>query len=660
MTAMTTSAVALCLALGVPALSVLRAQDTETGQTIFQQRCAVCHGADANGGEFAASVVTRIPSLNDQAIAALLKSGIPDRGMPAFQLSAAETSGLIAYLRTLRPPRRARPGLPSLKIQTTDGRTLEGLAVNQALDDLQLRTADQHVLLFRKDGDRYRQVTSQTDWPMYDGTYSGNRYTTVAQVNKSNVSQLAPKWIFTFADTSPLETTPIVVGGILYVTSANQCYALDAGSGREIWHFHEARTQGLVGNAAGGINRGAAVAGDRLFMATDHAHLLALNRFTGELLWETEMADWRENYSATAAPLTIGNLVISGIAGGDAGARGFVAAYAQDTGKLVWRFWTAPSPGDPAAKTWAGKAIEHPASVTWMSGTYDPKLDTLYWATGNPGSDLNGDVRQGDNLYSCSVVALNAKTGELRWYYQFTPHDQWDWDAQEPLVLLDTNWHGEPRQLLIQANRNGFFYVLDRTNGKLLAATPFVKKLTWAKEIGPDGRPVLNPNIAPTPAGTIVCPSLIGATNWWSTSFNPATGYYYVQTLESCGRYTKRDDDWQSGRVYMGGTSGFAPGDTPQKVLRAIDIQTGKAAWELPQFGTGSTRGGTLATSTGLVFFCEDSGAFMAADASTGKPLWHFETSQTLRASPMTYVFDGRQYFALASGPNVIAFGLNQ
>ncbi|HXT30816.1 MAG TPA: PQQ-binding-like beta-propeller repeat protein, partial [Vicinamibacterales bacterium] len=250
------------------------------------------------------------------------------------------------------------------------------------------------------------------------------------------------------------------------------------------------------------------------------------------------------------------------------------------------------------------------------------------------------------------------RTGRLKWYYQFTPHDLWDWDGQAPLALIDAPWNGQPRKLVVQANRNGFFYVLDRTNGTLLLGRPFAEKLTWAEGIGADGRPILRPGQEPSAAGTRVCPSLIGATNWWSTSYLPQTGLYYVQTLESCGIFTKRDDEWTAGRVYMGGGTSNAPDVRPQKILRAIDIRDGHATWALPQIGDGSTRSGTLATVTGLVFFGEDSGAVMAVDAASGKPLWHFQTSQTLRASPMTYSFDGRQLVAIAAGPNVIAFAL--
>ena len=373
------------------------------------------------------------------------------------------------------------------------------------------------------------------------------------------------------------------------------------------------------------------------------------------------MADWHANYFATSAPLVAGSLVVAGVGGGEHGARGFVAAFDQATGKEAWRFWTIPKPGEPGSETWKGGGIEHGGAPTWFTGTYDAELDTVYWPSGNPSAEYNGDDRAGDNLYSDCILALDAKTGKLKWYYQTTPHDLWDWDAAETPIVLDAVWHGEPRKLLLQANRNGFFYVFDRAAGKLLLAKPFVRELTWAKGIGADGRPIRNPNQEPTAAGTRVCPSQDGATNWFSPSYNPATGLLYAQTFEKCSVYSKRaNGEWRPGREYLGGTQRIAPDGQRERILRAIDIQTGDVKWELPQPGPAMSWGGTLTTATGLVIFGEESGSLMAADAATGKPLWSFPTNQLWKASPMTYEFDGRQYIAAAAGPSIIAFGLPQ
>jgi len=644
----------LCFLL---AAGLISAQAPDAGRTQFDSHCSVCHGARGNGGELGPAIVERLTHYSDAELGTLIHEGLPNSGMPANNLTAPDTRSLVAFLRALKPGEDGA-ALARAKVTMTDGRTLEGLVLNQSSQDMQLLTADQHVHLLRKEGAAYRAVTSQTDWPTYHGQLGGNRYSTLEQIDKSNVARLAPKWVFTLLNTSRLQVTPIVVDGIMYVTSANECYALDAGSGRQVWHYQRPRTRNLVGNAAGGINRGAAVSGDRVFMVTDHAHVIALNRFTGRLLWETTMADWHLNYNATSAPLAINGLVISGISGGDEGARGFVAAFDQATGKEAWRFWTVPKRGEPGSETWKGSDIDHPSVATWLTGTYDPQLDTLYWPTGNPGPDLNGDERGGDNLYASSIVALNPKTGQMKWYFQFTPHNVWDWDAEQPPVLVDTTWNGQPRKLLLHANRNGFLYVLDRTDGKLLLAKPFVKKLTWARGIDGNGRPEMLPNQEPTTPGNQICPSLEGASNWFSASFNPATRLYYVQTLEKCDTYTKSAEPWKAGSGYFGGSFEQAPGDAPQKILRAINIETGAIAWELPQTGPANSWGGTLSTASGLVFFGEDSGALMAVDASSGKPLWQFQANQIWKASPMTYMFDGKQYVAVASGSSILSFAL--
>jgi len=650
----------LVLCLGAVSISFSQpsTQPALPGQKQYDNNCSVCHGGDGNGGELAPAIAARIANRSDTELEQIIRTGFPTQGMPAFNLGAAEMDSLLSFLRTLRPPRRGNAPQRK-KIQTADGNTLEGLVLGESSKDMALQTDDHVIHLLRTDGDgRYRAATSQADWSTYNGQENGNRYTALTQITPANVAKMAPRWIFTMPNVSRLETTPVVVDGVMYVTSANECYALDAGTGRELWHFQRPKTRGLVGNAAAGFNRGVAVAGSRVFMVTDNAHLLALNRNTGAIVWEAEMADWHRNYNATSAPLVVGNMVLSGTAGGEQGVRGFLAAFDQATGKEIWRFWTVPMPGEPGSETWKGKDINHPSAVTWLTGSYDPQLDTVYWPTGNPGPDYNDDERGGDNLYSCSMLALDAKTGKLKWYYQFTPHDVWDWDATETPVLVEANWQGQPRKLLIQANRNGFFYVLDRVDGKLLLAQPFVKTVNWASGIGKDGRPILKGNLQSDTKGTEVCPAQDGATNWFSTSYNPSLGLFYVQTTEGCSIVTKRPAEWEAGRGFQGGNARTAPDVSRVKVLRAIDIRTGKFAWELPQVGAGISWGGTLATASGLVFFGEDSGMLEAVEAATGKPLWQFQTNQLWKASPMTYMVDGKQFVGVASGQNVIAFAL--
>lgn len=549
---------------------------------------------------------------------------------------------------------------------TTNGQTISGRVLNEGATDVQMRDAQGKIRLLRKENNgRVRVVTSQTDWPTYNGANGGNRYSTLTQINKGNVSKLAMQWMFPLGNVNQVENTPLVVDGVMYISSANQVWALDAGSGRQIWTYRRNRTQGIAGNAAIGFNRGVAQLGDRVFLMTDNARLLALSKANGELLWETTMADSKENYNGTSAPLIAGGLVISGTAGGDEGVRGFVAAYDPQTGKEVWRFWTVPKPGqlgaEEVANTWQGANSDHRSGATWMTGTYDDSTGMVYWPVGNPGPDYDGADRLGDNLYTDCVIALDAKTGQLKWYYQFTPHDVHDWDAQEPPVLIDANWQGQPRKLLIQANRNGFFYVLDRTNGKLLLGKQFLKNLNWASGIGADGKPVLKELPKTADGNTYVCPGFQGGANWFSTSYNPGTGLYYFNALERCNVFSITKGEWQAGRGFMGGAARPAPGETFQKFLRGIDIQTGEVKVDVPQVSRELTAsGGVISTASGLVFYAENSGSLIAADASNGKTLWQFPTNQVWKASPMMYQFDGKQYIAIAAGNSILTFALQE
>ncbi len=646
-----------CLAL----ISVMAfGQDAASvGRKTFENRCSGCHGADGNGGELGPAIARRLTNLSDAQVKTTVLEGLPTRGMPAFSnIGDADMPQLIAFLRTLRPRRMGFQPYPA-KITLITGKALDGTVLAESFEDTQLKTADDHLhLLRRMDGGKFREVTSEVDWTTYNGDIGGNRFTKLTQINKTNVKRVAPRWIFNMPGANGLEVTPIVANGVMYVTNANECFALDAGTGRMIWRFQRARTRGLVGNAAGGMNRGVALAGDNIYMVTDDAHLLALNRADGSVVWETEMADWHKNYNATSAPLVVGNLVISGTAGGEEGARGFIAAFDRATGKEAWRFWTVPLPAEPGSETWKGKGIEHGGAVAWFTGVYGAETDTVFWQTGNPGKDYDGDDRMGDDLYSDCILALDAKTGKLKWHYQTTPHDLWDWDTTETPLVIDANWQGQPRKLLVQGNRNGFFYVFDRTNGKLLLAKQFIKELTWAKGIGPDGRPIMVAGQEPSAKGTRVCPSQDGATNWYSPSYNPATGLFYMQTNEKCSVYLKRPDDFAYGRAFLGGAQRVDASPKPERILRALDLQTGAVKWEIPEVGNAGSWGGTLATATGLVFFGEDSGAFVAADAVTGKTLWTFEANANWKGSPMVYQFDGKEMIGVAAGGSIMAFGL--
>jgi alcohol dehydrogenase (cytochrome c) len=636
------------------------------GRQAFLGRCTNCHGTDGNGGEHGPSILAQIQSHTDPELRIIVHDGVPARGMPSFStIPDPEMTALMAFLRTLVTPAGGRGGRGGgrgfqarLNLQV-DGKPMEGLAVSQTGLAVDLRTADGTLHLLRKStGDIWHEVTSQSDWPNYNGQFNGSRYSTLNQIDKTNVKRLAPAWVFAVPNSGRMQGTPIVAGGIMYVPSTNTVNALDAGSGARLWTFTRPPTQGLQGNARSlGNNRGMSVVGDKLFMQSDNAHLLALNRFDGRVLWETEMADWHQNYNTTGSVLAIENLIVAGTAGGEEGVRGFVAAYDQQTGKEVWHRWTIPAKGEKGSETWDGEDILHGGGPTWMTGSYDPESKTVFWGTGNAGPDFNGDKRKGDNLYTCSILAIDLATGKLKWHFQTTPHDEWDWDAAEPLAIVDADWQGQPRKLLVQANRNGFLYVLDRTNGKMLLAKPLVKKLTWAKEIGPDGHPVMNPNNAPTAEGNLICPAVEGAANFFATSYNPLTHLYYVNTLERCAVYTKRATaEWTAGRGYQGGGGRRVDDEKAQKFLRAFDIQTGKVVWELPEAGQGDSWGGVLSTAGGVVIFGDDAGAVSAADASTGKQLWTYPIPELLHTSPMTYMFDHKQYIGMAVGGVVYSF----
>ncbi len=630
----------------------------EAGRAVFEKTCAKCHGGDGKGGEMGPNIQSRLGSRSDAEMTRFIRNGSPNGAMPGVNVSDQDISPLLRYLRYLQRNAGTQPQV-RLSAKLTTGAAIEGFIVNEGFNDVQLRGLDGSIHLLRRAGSRFRELTSERNWPGYDGDPRGNRYTPMTQIDRTNVNRLGPRWVFNIPNGGYLQGTPVVVGGIMYVTIANECWALDAGTGRQIWHFKRNTTRGPTDASGGSTNRGAAVAGSRVFMDTDEAHLIALDRFTGALLWETTLADWKQNYFTTSAPQVAGNLILSGVAGGEHGSRGFVAAFEQNSGKEVWRFWTVPLKGQPGSETWQGSDIDHGGASPWFTGTYDPELDVVYWPTGNPSKEYNGDQRLGDNLYANCVLALDRKTGKLKWHYQFTPHDLWDWDATQTSVLIDANWQGQPRKLMLHADRNGFFYVFDRTDGKLLLAKAFLRNITWAKGIGANGRPILNPGNEPTKEGIRVCPSQDGATNWFSPSYSPATGLYYFQTFEKCSIYTKREgDEWEAGKSYLGGTQRTGPDPKPQRVLKAVDIHTGAVKWEVAQPGPAQSWGGTLATASGLVIVGEESGALMAVDALNGKPLWSFQTNATWKASPMTYMFDGKQHIAVAAGPNILSFAL--
>ena len=494
------------------------------------------------------------------------------------------------------------------------------------------------------------------NWLTYSGDFTSRRFSLLNQIHTGNVDSLVSKWVYSVKDAQYIETTPLVVNGVMYITNSNEVFALDAQTGRTLWHFKYTKSK------AEGANRGVAVLGERVFFVSSNVHLIALHAKTGALLWDTPYGDLEKypQMSASLAPLAINGKVIVGVSGGEWGIRGYVAAMDAVSGKELWRFYTIPGPGEPGFESWGGHPIEISGGPTWMSGSFDAEQNLVIWTVGNPGPDFNGEMRPGDNLYTDSVVALDAETGKLKWYYQFTPHDTHDWDAQEFPVLIDTVFQGQPRKLLVQANRNGFFYVLDRTNGKMLLAKPFVKKLNWAKGIRPDGRPEVVPDMDPTPDGKKVCPGVKGATNWFSPSYNPDLGLLFVMAIEQCDIYYSSARAYVKGEAYDGTAADSIPSEPGQFFLRAIDVQTGEIRWEVPMTikDTMESWPGTLATAGGLVFYADNEGYLCAVDARTGRQLWHFNMGQRVVASPMTYSVDGKQYIAIATATQIFSFGL--
>lgn len=574
-------------------------------QQLFAAQCASCHGDDARGTAKAPGLAMN-PRVAEQSAAQLLaylERGNPAAGMPSFaNLPAADLSSLVKYLRRINADTILIPVNPSENTRKVNW-----------------------------------SAPQPGDWLTYNGNYSANRYSPLDQIRTSNVASLKLKWIFPVPYFG-LEVTPLAADGVLYVTGPNQVFALDALTGNALWQYSRPPSPGMVGDARLGTNRGVAILRDKVFFITDNAHLLALDRATGKLRWETPMAPpmpsgERHHYGGTSAPLVVNDLVITGVAGADEGIRGFIAAYKADTGALVWRRWTVPRRDEPGIETWQGTEPLTGGGSTWLTGSYDASSGTLYWATGNPWPDGDDRDRPGDNLYTNCVLALDARTGDLKWHYQFTPHDLKDRDATEPNVLVDTVYKGRPSKLLLHADRNGFFYVLDRTRGNLLLAKPFLRRVDWAKSIAPDGRPVVT-----DPRG---CPS--DAANWDSTAFSPETRLYYVLALEEC----------------VGKPTGY-PDQTGQRFLRALNIETGEIVWEVPQPGPAraKTWTGVLATAGGLVFYGQPNGGFAAVDQRNGKTLWQFPTNVRMKASPMTFTAGGRQYVAVAAGPNILCFGL--
>ncbi len=494
------------------------------------------------------------------------------------------------------------------------------------------------------------------NWLTYSGGYSGWRYSALDQINISTASRLGLQWVFQVADVGQFETSPIVVDGILYGTGQdNRAFALDAQTGRPIWRYHR-KLPAQLETCCGRVNRGFAILGDKLFMATLDAHVIALDTKTGNLIWDVTAADYTHGYTFTLAPLVVKNEVIVGVSGGEYGIRGFIDAYDAVTGRRLWRFDTVPGPKQQGHETWAGDSWKTGGAPAWLTGTYDPDLNLIFWPTGNPAPVMYGADRNGDNLYSSSLLALDADTGKLKWYFQFTPHDVHDYDANQIPVLVDADWDGHLRKLLIQANRNGFLYVLDRTNGRFLSGKAF-GNVTWASGIGPDGRPILNRAAVPKATAISVCPGAMGLTNWFSPSYNPGTRLLYVATSTECDIFTGAPQQYRVGHDFVGSTDFADPVERPRGALKALDPFSGTEKWQFKYFS--APNGGALSTAGGVVFAGDSDGNFIALDAQSGHDLWHVQVGAAIYSAAVTYQQNGKQYVVIPAGSALFAFAVD-
>lgn len=494
------------------------------------------------------------------------------------------------------------------------------------------------------------------DWLHYNGSYDTTRHSDLNQITIANVDRVVSKWVFHVPGGGGLQSVPIVVNGVMYITQPNEVYALDGHSGRLIWQY-----QHILSHPPDreGPNRGVAVYEDKVYFTTTDALLLALDASSGNLLWQSRIAETSEGYHSPAAPLLAKGHVLVGDTYGDRGLNGSLVALDANTGKELWRFHTIPQAGETGVETWGQDSWKHGGGATWLTGSYDPDLNLLYWGIGNPSPDFNGDVRPGDNLYSDSIVAIDLDTGKLRWHFQFTPHDVMDWDGSELPVLVNAPYNGKMRKLMVQADRNGFYYVLDRETGEFLHGNAFATQLNWATGLTPQGRPIRVAGVEPTLTGAKVCPSSIGATNWMSPTYDPQTGLFYFVTLESCGIATKNTEKFRPGGFqYRSGGDVFIRDETWRVYVRALELTTGKEVWKRERVGSGGLGGGLLSTTGGVIFSGEVNGEFVALDPKTGESVWHFNTGQTINAQPITYMADGRQYVAIAAGSDIFGFTL--
>ena len=615
-------AVLLCVLTALPAAAGSPEESQDRGQQLFNEHCALCHGAFAEGGSGPDLTNPRWHAeRTGEEIERIIGDGVPGMSMPGFaaRIDPEGRSAIAGHLRSLSK------------------KAIQPTTETEAPD---VQVSPERLLRAAQEAD---------NWLMYARDYGPTRFSPLGGINQSNVKNLVPVWSFQTGTPGGLTGMPLVVDGVIYLTTSwNHIFAIDARTGAELWHYQRRLpdADGLS-YCCGPANRGVSIWNGLLYTATLDAHLVAIEAKTGRVRWDVELGKAEDNLNAKQPPLVVGDKLFIGIAGGDQPSRGFIDAYEAKTGKRLWRFYTVPGEGEPGAETWPGDTWKRGGAAPWMHGSYDPELNLIYWGVGQPWPVYDGDAREGDNLYSNSVVALDPETGKLRWHYQYTPHGLWDYDGVTENIPVEIEHEGRRRKAIIHADRNGYFYAIDRTNGEFLFAKAFAR-VTWATGFTPEGRPIVNPGAIPTYEGVEVCPGAAGGKQWTGMAYSPLTRLAYLPVIENCAEFFNYGVKAKAeGRPP--GPDGFRylAGKAYGKVV-AIDVNSGEAAWEVKTRSPMSA--GVLATAGGLIFTGDAEGNLLAYDADRGELLWSYQTGSGIRSGPVAYRLDGVEYIAIASG----------
>jgi alcohol dehydrogenase (cytochrome c) len=608
--------------------------DRKAGERIFRERCTTCHGSDGSGGPHAPSLARSgfKHGDSDLAIYKVLRDGIPDTAMPSAGL----------------PPRELLQVTANVKILQARG------SANREVSE-----GYKAQLAIQVSSERLQAAETRTDeWLTYSGSYNGWRHTSLAQITPVNVAQLRVRWIKQFESSDPLiEGTPLVTGGAMFVVApASNVLALDVKTGEVIWEYKRTIPVDLP-ICCGRNNRGLAVHGSTIYFGSLDGYLVALNANDGKVIWQTLVASPADGYSITGAPLVVNDSVVVGVAGGEFGVRGFLAAYDVSNGQQRWRFETIPGPGEVGHESWENDAWRTGGGATWNTGSYDPSTDLLYWGVGNPSPVFSGDVRPGDNLFTNCVIALHASTGKLAWYFQFSPHDEHDWDSAQTPVLANLMINGVVRKVICWLNKNGFYYVLDRGTGEFLVGVPFVD-LDWAKGLTSAGRPILSDAANVSAAGRLTRPGGLGGTNWQNPAFDPRRGSIFVPATEGGSVFTKVTPNRvtrERNGLFLG--SFWNEIEASVRVVRALDAATGQRRWEYKPSTSRAESSGLLSTEGGLVFGASG-GILFALDADTGREVWRLSLGGNTMSAPISFTIDGRQVIAVAAGRALFVFEL--